>query len=69
VKSKQQELIQQLREELGASEDTEHLVDWLLDSWATLEMLRERFDEARALQLYTASASLLPTNKQEAVLV
>jgi len=28
-------LIEHIREELGASEDTEHLIDWLLDAWAS----------------------------------
>jgi hypothetical protein len=51
----QQQIIQQLREELGASEGTEHLIDWLIDAWETLEHLRDRFGEARAMQLYTAS--------------
>lgn len=69
MNANQQKLIEQLRGELETSEDTEHLIDWLLDSWATLEMLRERFDETRALQLYTASASLFSTSGREAVLV
>jgi hypothetical protein len=69
VKSDQQTLLEELHRELGASEETEHLIDWLLDSWSTLEMLRERFDEARALQLYTASTSLVSVNEQEPVLV
>jgi len=58
MKSEQPELIDQLRRELGDSEDTEHLIDWLLDAWSTLEMLEERFGETRALQLYTAPAHL-----------
>ena len=69
MKRDQQALIERLRRDLGASEDTEHLIDWLLDSWATLEMLRERFGEARALQLYTASTSLMSTSEREMVLV
>ncbi len=52
-----QHLIEQLRRE-EASEDTEHLIDWLKDSWATFDMLKERFGEARALQLYMAYPSL-----------
>ena len=40
-------LIQQLRYSLEASEDTEHLIDWLEDAWSTLDMLRERFAESR----------------------
>jgi hypothetical protein len=68
VRSGQEEkLIEQLRNELGASEDTEHLIDWLEDAWATWEMLKERFDQARAWQLYTASASLSQTRKRRVV--
>jgi hypothetical protein len=69
VKSGQEDLIRHVRKELGISEDTEHLVDWLLDAWSTLDMLRERFDEARAWQLYTASASLPQAKKRRAILV
>ena len=69
VKRKQGELIAQLRTELGAGEDTEHLIDWLQDAWETLEMLRARFGEARALHLYTASAPLPHTREREAVQV
>ncbi len=65
----QQYIVQQLRRELGASEATEHLIDWLLDSWATLDMLRDRFGEARALQLLTAYAPLPQASVQEAVLI
>ncbi len=48
-----QRLIRQLRAE-EASEDTEHVIDWLEDSWATFDMLKERFGETRAWQLYIA---------------
>ena len=57
----QQSLLHQLRQELGESEETEHLIDWLLDAWATLDVLRERFGEVRALHLFTACAPLLQT--------
>ena len=65
----QESIVQQLRRELGASEATEHLIDWLLDTWDTLEILRDCFGEARALQLLTAYAPLPQTVVQEAVLV
>lgn len=65
----QQNLIEQLRKELGASEDTECLIDWLEDAWSTLQMLRERFDEARAMQLYIASVPLTHPREREVVLV
>lgn len=50
-------MIMQLRRELGANEDTEHLIDWLQDAWSTLDMLRERFDETRARQFYMGVVS------------
>ena len=65
----QKSFLQQLRQELGESEATEHLIDWLLDAWSTLDLLRERFGEVRALQLFTACAPLLQTGLREAVLV
>ena len=51
--SHRQHLIEQLRQE-EASEDIEHVIDWLADAWATLDMLTERFGETKARQLYTA---------------
>jgi hypothetical protein len=62
-------LIEQLRNELGANEDTEHLVDWLEDAWETLDLLRERFGESRAMQLYTASVSQVWEQGREKLLV
>jgi hypothetical protein len=58
-----QHLIERLRAE-EASEDTEHVIDWLEDSWATFDMLKERFGETRAWQLYTAGP--LSASKQRA---
>lgn len=63
----QQYIVQQLRRELGESEATEHLIDWLLDAWDTLEMLRHRFGEARALQIFTAYARIPQRRAKEAV--
>ena len=60
----EEDLIEQLRKELGASEDTEHLIDWLLDAWTTLEMLRERFGEARVMQLHTFLWGLLAVKRK-----
>jgi hypothetical protein len=65
----QHSIVQQLRRELGAGEATEQLIDWLMDTWETLEILRDRFGEARALQLLTAYAPLPQASVQEAVLV
>ena len=69
VRSEQQCIIDQLHRELGASEDTEHLIDWLRDAWDTLAILRERFDEARAMQLYTASVPFPLANEQHTMFV
>jgi hypothetical protein len=69
MNSVQQSIIQQLRRELEVSEATEHLIDWLLESWETLEILRDRFGEARAVQLLIASPSLLPTSVLDTTLV
>jgi hypothetical protein len=65
----QQYIVQQLRKELGAGEATEHLIDWLMESWETLEILRDRFGEARALQLLTAYTPIPQGQRQRAVLV
>lgn len=69
VRNEQQCIIDQLRRELGASEDTEHLIDWLLDAWDTLAVLQERFDEARAMQLYTASVPFPLAREQHTIFV
>ena len=61
----QEYIIQQLRRELGATETTEHLIDWLLDAWETLEILRDRFGETRALQLFTAYTPIPQASVQE----
>ena len=52
----QEYIVVQLRKELEKSEATEVLIDWLLDAWQTLEILQDRFGEARAMQIFTASA-------------
>lgn len=58
----QQYIVQQLRRELGENEATEQLIDWLLDAWETLEILRDRFGEARAVAIFTAYAPVLSDN-------
>lgn len=63
----QEYIIQQLRKELGNSETTEHLIDWLLDAWQTLDMLRDCFGEARALHLFIAAAPLRPASAHAAI--
>jgi hypothetical protein len=64
-----QEIIAQIRKELGNCEDTEHLIDWLEDLWATFEVLTDRFGEGRAIQVVTAQAPLPQESKREAVLI
>ncbi len=61
MNSVQQSIIQQIRQELGETEDTEHLIDWLLDCWETVEILEKRFGETRALQLLAACAPKMQT--------
>ncbi|MBX5449473.1 hypothetical protein [Thermogemmatispora sp.] len=55
-----QDLIAALREELGPSEESEHLIDWLLDMWETIDLLIARFGAARAWQIIAAPAVLRP---------
>lgn len=64
----QQYIVQQLRRELGASEATEQLIDWLLDAWETLEILRDRFGEARAFNMFTAYAHAPQASVKEAAM-
>jgi hypothetical protein len=56
IEIRRQRLADQLRRD-EASEDAEHVIDWLEDAWATFDMLKERFGEARARQLYTSDLS------------
>jgi hypothetical protein len=65
----QEYTIIQLRKELGDNEETEHLIDYLIDAWDTLEILRDRFGEAKAIQIFTAYAPSPHPAKQEAVSV
>lgn len=65
----QEWIVQQLRHDLGQNETTEHLIDWLRDSWETLEILRDCFGEAKAMQIFTAHARVPQTNERPAVLV
>lgn len=65
----QEYIIQQLRKECGATEATEQLIDWLLDAWETLEILRDLFGETRALAIFTAYAPAQHMRTQEAVMV
>ncbi|GER83156.1 MAG: hypothetical protein IMW90_02850 [Thermogemmatispora sp.] len=55
-----QDHLSALRAELGASEETEHLIDWLLDMWETIDLLIARFGAARAWQIIATPAALWP---------
>ncbi|WP_376797467.1 hypothetical protein [Thermogemmatispora sp.] len=55
-----QDIIAALRTELGPGEETEHLIDWLLDMWETIDLLIARFGAARAWQIIATPASLWP---------
>jgi hypothetical protein len=55
-----QDIITALRTELGPNEGTEHLIDWLLDMWETIDLLIGRFGEERAWQIITTPAALRP---------
>jgi hypothetical protein len=69
VNNVQQDIVEQIRKELGACEDTEHLIDWTIDLWSTFAILIDRFGEARAIQIVTASESLPHPRKHKATLV
>ncbi len=56
VKRKQQEIIEQIRRDLGACEETEHLIDWIMDMWSTMDLVIGRFGVARALQIISAAS-------------
>ncbi len=43
-----------LREELGTSEETEFLVDWVEDMWATIDTLVSHFGEEDARKIILA---------------
>ena len=47
-----------LREELGKSEETEFLVDWVEDMWATIDTLIQRFGEEDARKIILAHSAL-----------
>jgi hypothetical protein len=59
----------QLRKELGNSEATEQLIDYLMDAWETWEILIHRFGEARAMQIFTAYAPLPQERGREMVAI
>ncbi len=68
MNSIQQKIVEQIRQELGASEDTEHLVDWIIDLWSTFDILVDRFGNTRAIQIVIASDPLRPASIPELLL-
>jgi len=47
-----------LREELEKSEETEFLVDWVEDMWATIDTLIQRFGEENTRKIIFAHSAL-----------
>ena len=47
-----------LREELRKSQETEYLVDWVEDMWATIDTLVQRFGEKDARKIIFARLAL-----------
>lgn len=59
AKARQTDICRLLSEELMESEETEHLLDWLRDAWATLDLLVECWGRrtARAVLLAPGEVS------------
>jgi len=51
-------VIHVLREELGASLDTEHLIEWIEDQWETTDLLVTYFGEENALKIIHARSEV-----------
>ncbi len=47
-------LVRVLLQELGESEETRVLIDWIRDLWETLDMLTERFGEETTIKIIRA---------------
>ena len=45
------EMMRELRRLIGNNEETEHLIDWLLDAWQTYDGLVERVGQECASQM------------------
>ncbi|WP_376797423.1 hypothetical protein [Thermogemmatispora sp.] len=61
IATSREDHIAALRAELGPSERTEHLIDWLLDMWETIDLLTARFGVARAWRIIAAPTSPSPS--------
>lgn len=54
------EILTDLRHHLGQSEQTEHLIDWVLDTWETTDFLLRRFGRASTFMIVEAVESGSP---------
>jgi hypothetical protein len=59
-----------LRHELGDSQETEILIDWLLDMWETMDLLVQRFGERAHKIIHvpaceTRNPSPIPSGKED----
>jgi hypothetical protein len=53
-----------LRHELGNTEDTAHLLDYLLDAWETLDLLIQKCGKEDAYKIITASSSFISAKEE-----
>ncbi len=49
------EMIKALRQTLGQSEETEHVIDWVQDAWSTYDHLSKLIGKAYACQIMEAT--------------
>jgi hypothetical protein len=54
------EILTELQHRLGQSEQTEHLIDWVLDIWETRDLLVKRFGWMYASEIVEAVDSYFP---------
>lgn len=57
MRKTQMEIITDLRHRLGQNEQTEHLIDWVLDMWETRKFLLKRFGRAYTFTIVEAVES------------
>jgi len=55
------EILTELQHSLGQGEQTEHLIDWVLDAWETRDLLVRRFGGAYASTIVDAVDASSPT--------
>lgn len=53
------EILEKIREELGESEETEMLVDYIQDLWETVDLLKRKFSQERTLEIMHAPAPFI----------